>query len=354
MARGGIYKSEVVRARTKLIAQGDYPSIDAVRTELGNTGSKSTIHRYLKEIEEEEGASKGGKVSVSDAIQNMVDSLAAQLHEEADVRIAKAADEQKTALNQKESELTTVRQELESLKKTLEATQAALADERSRRENISNDLKNETLERTRLQQQVIDQKDRLAEEATLRKSLEEKHQHAREALEHFRQAMKEQREQEQRQHEQQVQYLQSELKTLNENMSLKLHEVMQANQENTRLNTQLSRAEGALNEARAELIQAKNLMEELEASKLNEAKLERLLVEQKSTSEDLKYRNQELQTKLLEASKQIQQQEIELTTAKAANATREDFAAQFNKFLEMIDSKVTHSESPTQQNEVTD
>ena len=54
MARAGIYKSEVLRARDKLLAAGRNPSIDAVREELGS-GSKTTIHRYLKEIEEEEG-----------------------------------------------------------------------------------------------------------------------------------------------------------------------------------------------------------------------------------------------------------------------------------------------------------
>ena len=47
MARSGIYKSEVVRARDALRAQGRHPSIDAIRVELGNTGSKATIHRYL-------------------------------------------------------------------------------------------------------------------------------------------------------------------------------------------------------------------------------------------------------------------------------------------------------------------
>ncbi len=46
MARSGIYKSEVVRARNKLLASGVNPSIDAIRAELG-TGSKTTIHRYL-------------------------------------------------------------------------------------------------------------------------------------------------------------------------------------------------------------------------------------------------------------------------------------------------------------------
>jgi DNA repair exonuclease SbcCD ATPase subunit len=43
-------------------------------------------------------------------------------------------------------------------------------------------------------------------------SLEEKHIHAREALEHFRESVKDQRDKDQRQHEQQVQQLQAELR----------------------------------------------------------------------------------------------------------------------------------------------
>ena len=70
MARAGIYKSEVLRARDKLLAAGRNPSIDAVREELGS-GSKTTIHRYLKEIEEEEGGAVGTRVAVSEAIQDL-------------------------------------------------------------------------------------------------------------------------------------------------------------------------------------------------------------------------------------------------------------------------------------------
>ncbi len=50
MARGGINKAVVQKARTALLARGEHPSIDTVRIELGNTGSKTTIHRYLKEL----------------------------------------------------------------------------------------------------------------------------------------------------------------------------------------------------------------------------------------------------------------------------------------------------------------
>eukprot|EP01034_Spumella_vulgaris_P008660 gene8660-11021_t len=86
MARAGIYKSEVLRARDKLRATGRNPSIDAVREELG-TGSKSTIHRYLKEIEEEEGGATGTRVAVSEAIQDLVGRLAARVNEEAEERV---------------------------------------------------------------------------------------------------------------------------------------------------------------------------------------------------------------------------------------------------------------------------
>ena len=52
MARGGVNKAVVQIARTAILARGEHPSIDAVRIEMGNTGSKTTIHRYLKELDE--------------------------------------------------------------------------------------------------------------------------------------------------------------------------------------------------------------------------------------------------------------------------------------------------------------
>ena len=347
MARGGIYKSEVIRARTKLLAQGINPSIDAIRAELG-TGSKTTIHRYLKEIEEEEGGSTGRKVSVSDAIQNMVETLAARLHEEAEAKITDANERNKAILAQKDAELAAVRQDIEDLKGALAETRTALNDETVKHEEAARSLRNETLERTRFQQQVIDLQDRLAEEATLRQSLEDKHLQAREALEHFRQAAKEQREHELRQHDQQVQYLQSELKTLNQNLSQKMHEIMQANQENVRLTTELARVESALNTARTDLAQARNFKQDLDAARENESILQRRVVEQKSVVEELKTRNHALEQKITEVSEKMRQKEIELATTKAANATQEDIAVQFKRLMETISANGSRAKSDKQ------
>lgn len=87
MARSGLYKLDVKQARDALIAQGKHPSLDAVRIELGNTGSKTTIHKYLKELEAEDGGANGKKASVSESVLDLVERLSAQLQEDATAQI---------------------------------------------------------------------------------------------------------------------------------------------------------------------------------------------------------------------------------------------------------------------------
>ena len=59
-----------------MIAQGRHPSVDAVRVELGNTGSKSTIHKYLQELEVEYGGVDERKAQISEALRDLVSRLA--------------------------------------------------------------------------------------------------------------------------------------------------------------------------------------------------------------------------------------------------------------------------------------
>ena len=111
MARGGVYKSDVQKARDSLRAQGKHPSVDAVRVALGNTGSKTTIHRYLKELEEEEGQGLGAKVAVSEALQDLVGRLAARLHEEAETVVTEAQQRFAAQLQERNDVLEQARQE---------------------------------------------------------------------------------------------------------------------------------------------------------------------------------------------------------------------------------------------------
>jgi DNA repair exonuclease SbcCD ATPase subunit len=113
MARGGINKIAVQQARQALITRGENPSIDAIRIELGNTGSKSTIHRYLKELNGQQPVPSEGGVTLSDALSRLVGQLAAQLQIEADLKIEQAAS--------------TFIQQREHLQAQLQTAQQALA-----------------------------------------------------------------------------------------------------------------------------------------------------------------------------------------------------------------------------------
>lgn len=341
MARGGVYKAEVLRAREKLLALGRYPSIDAVRAELGDTGSKTTIHRYLKEIDEEEGAGTGTKVAVSEAIQDLVGRLAGRLHEEADGWIAEAATKHRADAERQTEALAALTKEAEGFRLELERSQLALAEERGRHAETTARLQAESLERAQFAQQVVDFKERLAAEQEHRQSLEEKHQHARDALEHFRQSVKEQREQEQRQHEQQVQYLQGEARMLNQTLAEKQHEAIHLNQENARLAGEVGRAEAELHKAQGELRALKDVKERLAASDREAEDLRRQVVRKDAQIAELIAGREAAAADVKARADRVQELEIELAAAKAARTAQDELAASISGYLSSIAGKST-------------
>ncbi len=283
MARAGIYKSEVVRARSKLLATGVYPSIDAVRIELGNTGSKATIHRYLKEIEEEQGGGTGTKVSVSEAIQDLVGRLASGLHEEADARVTEATSKHAAVVQGLNQTITALKSESDSALTALQHTKLELAQEQQAHGRTAAELREEQLERTKLAQEVSGLRERLIKEDEHQKSLEDKHKQARESLEHFRQAAKEQREQEHRKHDQEVQYLQSELRNINQALTQKQQETTHAHQECTRLLGELAHTQAGLHAASEEMRTLKEKNASLVHAKTQAEEFGRQLVQLQAT-----------------------------------------------------------------------
>ena len=273
MARSGIYKSEVLRARDNLLAQGRNPSIDAIRTELGNTGSKTTIHRYLKELEEEEGGGSGTKIAVSEAIQELVGRLAARLHEEADERIATMAAESAAQLAQCREQLAQITLEAQNSQQQLQQASQALAAEQQAHAATSLALQAAQLRDSQQQQQIVGLQERLAENQAHRASLEDKHQHAREALEHYRQSVKEQRDQEQRRHEQQVQQLQAESRTLVQTLIVKQDELTRLYQDSARTGAELLAASRALRQQEQENARQAQTITELQARTVEQERL---------------------------------------------------------------------------------
>ena len=115
MARPGLDKSEVRKAYELLVAQGQYPSVDAVRIALGNTGSKTTIHKYLKELEKESGKADGRQENTVKTIHNIVEELATQLHAQADARIEQMLAAHEAALQRHAEEMALLRHHIAAL-----------------------------------------------------------------------------------------------------------------------------------------------------------------------------------------------------------------------------------------------
>lgn len=119
MARSGLSKSQVKSTRAQLIAEGRYPSVDAVRLALGNTGSKSTIHKYLKELDNEDGDGAAPRDDSARQLHELVEQLADKLHLQAEQRMRALRTEYEQAIQHKEGELRELRAQVDGLQRKL-------------------------------------------------------------------------------------------------------------------------------------------------------------------------------------------------------------------------------------------
>ena len=235
MARGGINKAVVQTARLAILARGENPSIDAVRIEMGNTGSKTTIHRYLKELDESETGQTITEAPIDDELGELVARLAQRLKEKAQEPIDLALaqfEQQKTALL---AQLETLQAAHNQLQQQFDIQAAALAEESAALQTTNTSLQTEQTRNAGLSQACSDYELRISDKDEQIRSLEDKHLHARDALEHYRNAIKEQREQEQRRHEGQVQQVQAELRQAQQSAMVRQDEITQLHRDNERL-----------------------------------------------------------------------------------------------------------------------
>ncbi len=240
MARGGINKALVKMAIQRLKAKGEHPSIDAIRVELGNTGSKTTISRYVTELNDTDDVRLGNIDALGSTLTEMIAHLANQLQTEAQATVAQATDAYETEvkrlkdlLDEREHQLTQSQRLNTNLEQSLAQSQEELARSKA---NGS-----ELLVKIERQAQQLTGQDALIQQKDVHiKSLEEKHQHARESLEHYRESVKEQRDQEQRRHEHQVQQLQSEIRQLGQTISVKQADITQLTKDSARLVAELT------------------------------------------------------------------------------------------------------------------
>jgi len=236
MARTGVYFSDVKKARDQLVAQGRHPSIDAIRAALGDTGSKTTIHKYLREIDVEEGAQAQ---SASEAILALAGQLADQLKREANGAVA-AITADMAALRQAQAAQTAAyEQRLADGRVAFDDVAVQFLAAQDEIATLTARLHAEEIARHTAEQHARDVDVRLADAERHQASLEEKHHHARDALEHYRTSAKDQREQEARRHDQQVQGVQAELRLAQMAAARKQEELTRLNKEAAALANEL-------------------------------------------------------------------------------------------------------------------
>lgn len=269
MARAGtVSRVDIERARAALLGKGVNPSLDAIRIELGNTGSKSTIHRYLKEIEAVEIGRLNNEGFLSSSIKELIGRLAAQLQEEALQIVETSRSEFEVRQTAVQTDLRNLQQEKSSLQTQNEHLTQSLCAEKTDHSATKELLRLSQLRTERLDQQSKDLAEQLINLQQHNASLEEKHRNARDALEHFRTAAKEQREQDVRRHENQVQLLQSEIRITNQSLTIKQNEITQLNRDNAQFamervtqHKQIRDKELAVEKMQAQLAHAESRLE---------------------------------------------------------------------------------------------
>ena len=299
MARGGVHKAVVQIARTAILARGEHPSIDAVRIEMGNTGSKTTIHRYLKELDEADSRRAIPREHLDDELTELVARLAQRLQEQAQEPIDRAQAHYEQLKVQLQTQLSETQDARAQLEQQLEIQGTALQQESANLDATRSMLQTEQTRNAALNQACSDFDLRLKDRDEQIRSLEEKHLHARDALEHYRNAVKEQREQDQRRHEGQLQQVQMELRQAQQSALVRQDEITQLHRDNERVLSE-SRALGKeLNQVSDQQHKLANLNAQLTAQ-LGQLQNERTLLQERlrvaaQESEGLKQAHAQIQ-----------------------------------------------------------
>ena len=299
MARGGVNKAVVQIARTAILARGEHPSIDAVRIEMGNTGSKTTIHRYLKELDEVDSRRGAPREQIDDELTGLVARLAQRLQEQAQEPIDRAQAHYEQLKVQLQTQLSETQDARAQLEQQLEIQGTALQQESASLDATRSMLQTEQTRNAALNQACSDFDLRLKDRDEQIRSLDEKHLHARDALEHYRNAVKEQREQDQRRHEGQLQQVQMELRQAQQSALVRQDEITQLHRDNERVLSE-SRALGKeLNQVSDQQHKLANLNAQLTAQ-LGQLQSERTLLQERlrvaaQESEGLKQAHAQIQ-----------------------------------------------------------
>ncbi|ROS04579.1 plasmid replication DNA-binding protein KfrA [Sinobacterium caligoides] len=204
MARSGVTYFDIEKAAAALLVAGINPTVDSLRSELGNTGSRTTISKYLKEWRDNKHQLKGSEQLLNDSLTEIISSLALKLREQAAEPLRQAEkkwQENKDRLIEAEDTQKEENQKLLLIVKELQEKNEASNKLNSQLKHDNSQL---TAQLNELKNDYSAVNARLEEKEQHLDSANEKYQHSQLSLEHFRDASALAREQLINEHQQQA------------------------------------------------------------------------------------------------------------------------------------------------------
>jgi chromosome segregation ATPase len=177
MGRSGISEYQVFQAADQLLADGIKPSVDTVRQELGNTGSRTTINNYLKAWRERQAQREHAGVNLGEhllgvlreqsaVILSAIESAAQAKFQAKTQSYQVELDKQRQRVAEQETEITRYQSEIKDANiirlqqlNSLQQQQAQLADAHEELQSLRERLAKETGRRETLEG-AINERDR--------------------------------------------------------------------------------------------------------------------------------------------------------------------------------------------------
>jgi chromosome segregation ATPase len=297
MARIGITLENVKQAKEAILAREESVSIDAVRAELGHTGSKSTIHRHLKHLSADD-ENVPTELLLSEELQQLLNHVAARLKKEAhetlverEIAFDKALDDQQARVTRLSVQNDTLQAQSEQLSNDVDALNQDVTDITAERDNANRQcgLNEQRIASLTKEVQLL---------TTHNQSLEDKHVDARASLEHYRASVASQRERDTSQYESTIAQLNHQQRELTQRHTSQETIIQTLNVEHTRLEVTLAQelqqrkqldTQNALQEKTLEYYRDNNQRLEQTLDRLEQAS-EKLRSDLASANEDLNTR----------------------------------------------------------------
>lgn len=180
MGRIGVSEYQVFQAAEQLAAEGVSPSVDTVRLELGNTGSRTTINKYLKAWRDRRAHRQAAGANLSGHLRQVIteqaELLLTALEAESEAKLQAKSQEFEAvlhmhnerkqqldiALSQCQAQLAALQDAYEGQKLQLLQQQSELADLREQNQSYREALAKEIGRRETLDHAIIDRDRQLA------------------------------------------------------------------------------------------------------------------------------------------------------------------------------------------------